>query len=355
MAGYRVTHSCPHCANIILDLNNTNEFGRVEIDLGVTAGAANHAATDGCHFFQCVMFHIVEDFSWTPVKLLSTKKLHMTTEFKIINRNGYTSGIVLPPDGSIRRSPPRNFQWLYPCIDNPAFEHFRHKAMFEHVPREERYFSHLMNGFVDEHYDERLNELRPPKHDFLTEESHRQALSWLQQCRDNHEDCKTDLDEDFPRPKRLLRILPNSDMAVLVPDSTAPYAALSYCWGGPQRFTLTRSTLRRLEAGINTRLLSPSIQDAVKVMRSLQLSHIWVDALCIVQDDDDDKSTEIQNMAYIYYLAEITIAAGNASSAREGFLANAVPYPSFAVSVRMPHGSLGKFCCSLGSQTIIPT
>lgn len=142
--------------------------------------------------------------------------------------------------------------------------------------------------------------------------------------------------------------LPGSDMVVLVWESTAPYAALSYCWGGPQRFTLTRSTLRNLEEGIHTRLLSPSVQDAIKITRSLQLSHLWVDALCIVQDDDDNKYSEIQNMAFIYYLADITIAAGNASSARDGFLANAAPYASFAVSVRMPDGFLGKILLQPG-------
>lgn len=67
------------------------------------------------------------------------------------------------------------------------------------------------------------------------------------------------------------------------------YAALSYCWGGPQSILNTKATLEALNQNILVSKLPKTLQDAIMANRKLQLRYLWVDSLCIIQDDDEDK------------------------------------------------------------------
>ena len=102
----------------------------------------------------------------------------------------------------------------------------------------------------------------------------------------------------------------------------APYAALSYCWGGPQPITLTKLTKRDMLRGIATSTLPQTIQDAITVTRKVGLRYLWVDALCIIQDSDSDRNAEITMMDQIYQHAQVTISAASAGRCQDGFLAN---------------------------------
>ncbi|KAI9151389.1 Monooxygenase [Paramyrothecium foliicola] len=100
------------------------------------------------------------------------------------------------------------------------------------------------------------------------------------------------------------------------------YATLSYCWGRPgDQLLTTKYKLAAFKShGIKFSALPLTIQDAVRVTRRLGLEFIWVDALCIVQDDDDDKSHEIARMADIYRNSFVTISAATAQNVSDGFL-----------------------------------
>jgi hypothetical protein len=67
--------------------------------------------------------------------------------------------------------------------------------------------------------------------------------------------------------------------------------------------------------------LPQSIQNAITVIRRLGIRFLWVDALCILQDDSGDKASEISAMWEIYKDAIVTIAAASSASANDGFLA----------------------------------
>lgn len=62
----------------------------------------------------------------------------------------------------------------------------------------------------------------------------------------------------------------------------------------------TRDTLLPFHGGISMEVLPKSFQDAMRVVRNLGSSYIWIDLLRIVQDDPDDFGKECIKMGQIY-------------------------------------------------------
>ncbi|KAI1119092.1 heterokaryon incompatibility protein-domain-containing protein [Nemania sp. NC0429] len=125
------------------------------------------------------------------------------------------------------------------------------------------------------------------------------------------------LDRDGSLPRLILT-------SALAQKKGAKYAALSYCWGPPAdaatQFKTEQSTLNDRLAGFSLDELTPAVRDAVEVTRTLSIPYLWVDALCIIQDDLSDWEKESSAMADVYRRAYITICTPNSSSCRQGFL-----------------------------------
>ncbi|MGI4871653.1 MAG: HET domain-containing protein, partial [Janthinobacterium lividum] len=102
-----------------------------------------------------------------------------------------------------------------------------------------------------------------------------------------------------------------------------PYVALSYVWGHDQPLKLqigNEHTLSRPDALLRDRP-TLTITDAMELLSRLSwpgVQHLWVDALCIIQDSDDDKKRQIGNMAQIYTNAAFTIVAAAGEDAAAG-------------------------------------
>ncbi|KAI8191135.1 hypothetical protein K4K52_006450 [Colletotrichum sp. SAR 10_76] len=60
---------------------------------------------------------------------------------------------------------------------------------------------------------------------------------------------------------------------------------------------------------MRTSSLPPTFREAVYVARGMGFSHIWIDSLCIIQDDKEDWKAEARRMAIIYDNATYTIVA----------------------------------------------
>ncbi|RFU81664.1 heterokaryon incompatibility het [Trichoderma arundinaceum] len=105
------------------------------------------------------------------------------------------------------------------------------------------------------------------------------------------------------------------------------YAALSYCWGSEQeaakQLKTTRATIDEHLLRINVNKLPQTVADAVQVCRDLHIRYLWVDALCIIQGDDDDWSEESFNMSKVYSNNFITICILQGNSCASGFLKKA--------------------------------
>lgn len=151
--------------------------------------------------------------------------------------------------------------------------------------------------------------------------------------------CRAYLGSATPRrPIRLLHISNLADSLVqLVEATNTSYAALSYCWGQDQLKTL-KSNLKQLCYSVPVSDLSKSVQDGIKIAKNLKLRHIWVDCLCIVQDDPAEVAMEIDRMSDIYQGAVVTILAASSRSCGQGFLDLRSDQPSFEVALRMPNG-----------------
>lgn len=161
-----------------------------------------------------------------------------------------------------------------------------------------------------------------------SDESFTQIRGWLQNCVQNHPECSHPASEFVPT--RLLKVWTSQGRRLiqLIESDGSPvrYTALSYCWGGEQDVRTTRSTFSRHRTRINFQDLPQTIRDAVVVTEKLGLEYLWVDALCIIQDDEEDRAREIDLMGHVYEKAEVTIMASRAEAVQAGFLQNLLSY-----------------------------
>ncbi|OTA04371.1 hypothetical protein A9Z42_0049630 [Trichoderma parareesei] len=139
-----------------------------------------------------------------------------------------------------------------------------------------------------------------------------QAAKWLKDCQ-AHEKCQAE-DAGFV-PTRLLYLgskRADSDVLDLVENpKSVKYAALSHRWTSetPTVSLLTSNLPDRKQHGMPIASLPRMMQDVVLVLRRLDIEYVWIDSLCIVQDDKEDWKREAAKMALIYTNAELTVAA----------------------------------------------
>lgn len=161
------------------------------------------------------------------------------------------------------------------------------------------------------------------------------TYAWMAQCVNNHSMCPPA--EAKPLPTRLVNVAVDADQVSSVDivrleetvGQVGKYAALSYCWGGPQPVCVTQQSLDGMKKAIEVSTLPRSLQDAVKVARSLRLKYLWVDCLCIIQDSPIDMESELRSMVDYYKNSFITISAARASSCQQGFLHGRARYERF--------------------------
>lgn len=101
---------------------------------------------------------------------------------------------------------------------------------------------------------------------------------------------------------------------------TVPYVTLSYCWGADQPAKTTRANFSSYLSNIAFSTLPATIRDAAIVTLRIGLSYLWVDAMCIIQDDQEDVMVQIAQMHAIYHSSWVTIAAAEAMTCNDGFL-----------------------------------
>lgn len=149
------------------------------------------------------------------------------------------------------------------------------------------------------------------------------VVDWISNCNASHPACKMDGLDPPELPKRVLDVGPADSEApiklITTQDTRGWYTALSHCWGTLQPLTTTLDTLHKRKRGIEAHLLPKTFYDAVQVSRAVGIRYLWIDSLCIVQDDSQDWEIESAQMANVYQNAYVTLSASAASDSSEGF------------------------------------
>lgn len=147
--------------------------------------------------------------------------------------------------------------------------------------------------------------LPPARFDAIPEQRDLIAC-WMDNCVKNHPKCRA-VQRGF-RPTRLLQIdyfSASKDVRLVELSSDGDgvsYVALSHCWGAPSKrpISTTQDTLRRHMERIPFENLSRTFRDAITISREMGQSYLWIDSLCIIQDNEDDWAREAALMAEVY-------------------------------------------------------
>ena len=102
---------------------------------------------------------------------------------------------------------------------------------------------------------------------------------------------------------------------------TVNYITLSHCWG--KKHNLLRTTTQNLAQHLREIpwiALCKTFKDSVRITRGLGIQYLWIDSICIVQDDISEWKSESTNMGNIYSNSFLTLAATGSASGSGGCL-----------------------------------
>lgn len=142
-----------------------------------------------------------------------------------------------------------------------------------------------------------------------------QLKRWLKHCNQNHKGC-----QEISRPSKptshFLVIDVRSRCIVHAPEHCR-YFVLSYIWGQARQFKLSEDNFDafKRENSLQPRYLTATIRDAIELTEKLGERYLWVDSLCIVQDNDAIRQQTLQNMDRIYADSLLTLVAGTSAGA----------------------------------------
>lgn len=145
---------------------------------------------------------------------------------------------------------------------------------------------------------------------------------WLSECLTSHAHCVKQERASFPT--RVLDIRPSGstlDLRLQVNKGhQGRYVTLSHCWGSQARLTLNKHNLGAFQQQLPFEQLPPTFADAVRLTACLGQRYLWIDALCILQDDDEDWRREAATMCSVFENALFSISALSAQDSHSGLL-----------------------------------
>jgi hypothetical protein len=166
------------------------------------------------------------------------------------------------------------------------------------------------------------------------------AKIWLNHCEVNHRSCNTSrtVANSF-FPTRLLFVgeaIPRLCLTSTLPRSRPlRYSALSHCWGSLDGLIcLTAQNLVAFQ-NIPAPALCKTFRDAIEITKALGLDYLWIDSLCIIQDDVGDWTSEAGLMCEVYSCCAVSIAASSALNGNGGCLFSRDPERCWAQPLEM--------------------
>ncbi|KAF4624234.1 hypothetical protein G7Y89_g13939 [Cudoniella acicularis] len=134
---------------------------------------------------------------------------------------------------------------------------------------------------------------------------------WISECNSQHHQTCHSLSN--PLPKRLINVgeaeISEPRLELTLPGQRGSYIWLSYSWGVVNPPQTTTKNLSYFIRGISFQTLPKTFQDAIYLARKLGISYIYIDALCVIHDDPEDKAAEMPMLARYVAGATFTFAA----------------------------------------------
>ncbi|KAJ4420960.1 hypothetical protein N0V82_004002 [Gnomoniopsis sp. IMI 355080] len=131
---------------------------------------------------------------------------------------------------------------------------------------------------------------------------------WLKTCEQSRDHlaskCTTNFadDQDPPLPTRIIDVGKDGSDPRLVSSTKKHDGSLD----------------RHTKQGIPKAILPKTFHDAVIITRKLGIRYLWIDSLCIIQDDEKDWQRESGRMSTLYWNSTITISATGAIDSTKG-------------------------------------
>ncbi|KAM0188824.1 hypothetical protein ACHAPA_000404 [Fusarium lateritium] len=147
---------------------------------------------------------------------------------------------------------------------------------------------------------------------------------WIFICtRDHGDKCnKTVGDVEPISPRLLINVV--QGCIVECKEESPRFISLSYTWGKSKNFKLVKSNIEQLQrkGALNSDYiiaqLPRTILDAIELTKALGETWLWVDSLCVVQDDDERLTYQLSTMHRIYATSFLTIVAADGKDAEYG-------------------------------------
>ncbi|KAJ4983002.1 heterokaryon incompatibility protein [Stagonosporopsis vannaccii] len=158
---------------------------------------------------------------------------------------------------------------------------------------------------------------------------------WLELCELSHACIQTSVTALLPT--RVLEVQTSNKVRLHLSaaNQREPYICLSHCWGGVVPLQLTSATLQTFQDTIQWHDLPLTFRHAIAIAEKLDIRYLWIDSLCILQDNLDDWIEEGSKMAAIYSGAILTIAATASPDSTGGLCRSQKPSDSTSTN-RLP-------------------
>jgi hypothetical protein len=129
------------------------------------------------------------------------------------------------------------------------------------------------------------------------------AKCWLADCQDSHRHCSKSV-VDYAIPTRLVYVgFKDKDIRLRISQDLLAgikYLTLSHRWGDKAFKTLTRDNLAPFLSRIPVEIFNKTFHEGMVTTRRLGFQYIWIDSLCIIQDDFSDWQHESVKMGSVY-------------------------------------------------------
>ncbi|TVY80471.1 hypothetical protein LSUE1_G005409 [Lachnellula suecica] len=149
------------------------------------------------------------------------------------------------------------------------------------------------------------------------------SRKWVSTCTQSHERCGKKGAKEMPT--RVIDVGPGdgseAPRLAMTDGEYGEYVTLSHRWDSHiKQFGTTRKNIEERLGVIPLELLPHTFRDAIAVTRSLGYRYLWIDSICIIQDDGTDWERECQRMCAVFENTVVTISALRACEGDGGLL-----------------------------------